>query len=76
MIVKSCGPVGAPMVIVKECTGHTRHPQHHDLWYLFHQPMTTVSLKATYEFNMKRSMFLKVNGGSLVPAHLPTSAHN
>ena len=43
MIVKSCGPVGAPMVIVKECTGHTCHPQHHVLWYLFHQPTTTVS---------------------------------
>ena len=50
MIVKSYGPEGAPMVIVKECTSHTCHPQHHVLWYLFHQPTTTVSLKVTYKF--------------------------
>ena len=50
MIVKSYGPEGAPMVIVKECTGHTCHP-HHFLWYLFHQPTTTVSLKVTCKFD-------------------------
>ena len=52
MIVQSYGPEGAPMVIVKECTGHTCHPQHHVLWYLFHQPTTTVSLKVTYKFDI------------------------
>ena len=45
MTTKSYGPVGTPMVIVSECTGHTCHSQHHVLWYLFHQPMTTVFKK-------------------------------
>ena len=78
MIVKSYGTEGAPMVIVKECIGHTCHPQHHVLWYLLYQPTTTVSLKVTYEFDIYiKDMFLKVKGGSLiVPAHLPTGPHS
>ena len=38
------------MAIVRECTGHTCHSQHHVLWYLFRQPTTTVLLELTYEF--------------------------
>ena len=55
MMVKSYGLVGAPMAMVKECTGHTCHPQHHVLWYLFHQPPTAISLKVTYEFDIHES---------------------
>ena len=40
------------MAIVSECTGHTRHSQHHVLWYFFHQPTTTVSLEFTYELDI------------------------
>ena len=59
MIVKSYGPEGAPIVIVKECTGHTCHPQQHVLWYLFHQPTTTVSLKVTYKFDIYKKKYKK-----------------
>ena len=41
------------MAIVRECTGHTCHSQHHVLWYFFRQPTTTVLLEFTYEFDIQ-----------------------
>ena len=59
------------MAIVRECTGHTRHSQHHVLWYFFRQPMTTVLLEFTYEFDIQeKACFSRPRAGegsSIVP---------
>ena len=50
------------MAIVRECTGHTCHSQHHVLWY------DNRLIKYLHSI-LKKGMFLKVRGGesSIVP---------
>ena len=53
------------MAIVRECTGHTCHSQHHVLWY------DNRLIKYLHSI-LKKGMFLKVKGGggggsSIVP---------
>ena len=52
------------MAIVRECTGHTCHSQHHVLWYFSRQPTTTVLLNIYILVRYSRkACFSKSRGG-------------